>query len=164
MTSQDLAARIARLEAIREIEELRYRYFRAVDGKDYDYFRECFVSGPASLSYGPMGTFHSADEVVAAFRGAYLEQQDGAYLVQHMHHAVHPTIDVLSPDEAVGQWTLRFRDINLRQRTESVMSGAYRDRYVKVDGRWRVAQQDFSVLWMLIKPLPDEAAVHGLAP
>ena len=155
--------RIAGLEAIRQIEELKYRYLRAVDGKNFDEFRECFVTEGGSFGYGPMGTFSSVDELLAVFNAYFLGRNDeGNYFIFDMHHAMHPTIELRSDTEAVGEWTLRFREVNTRDRVEMINAGSYRDVYVKVDGRWRVQQQEFSILWMISQPLPDGTDVLPL--
>lgn len=166
MTRQGLSLeqRIARLETMQELEQLKYRYLRAVDAKDYEVFRECFVEGAGSFSYGPMGHFYSADEAIQAFTDNYLGEQDGDYVSRQMHHAVHPELELLSETEATGRWMLRFRATERLHGVESIMCGSYDDRYVLVDGQWRIQQQHFTMLWMLVKPLPADAAIHGVTP
>ncbi|MGJ3507223.1 nuclear transport factor 2 family protein [Enemella sp. A6] len=155
-----LEARIARLEAIRDIEELKHRYLRAVDARNFDEFRECFVTEGASLGYGPMGHFNSVDELLQVFNAYFLSKDDdGNHIVYDMHHAVHPDIEIISDTEATGRWTLRFREVNTRDRVEVINCGTYTDRYVKVDGRWRIQEQEFSILWMFSQPLSDDATV-----
>lgn len=165
MTSQDLTLeqRIARLEAIQELEQLKYRYLRAVDAKQYESFKDFFTS-EGSFNYGPMGHYYSPEETTQAFRDGYLAVQDGDYVTRQMHHAVHPELTMLSDTEATGQWMLRFRSTDRAQGAEMVMCGSYDDRYVKVDGQWRIQQQHFTMLWMLMKPLTEQAIIHGVTP
>lgn len=153
---QTLEQRIARLEAIEEIRRLKHRYLRACDLKQPEVFRECFVAVGASIDYGPrVGRFEDADGIAEVYRRVALERHDGHYTVLDMHHAMHDTIDVLSPTEATGQWTLRFRQVDRRAGTERVSAIEYDDRYEVEDGRWRIRSCHVRVLWTLSRPLPE---------
>lgn len=155
-TEESLEQRVARLEAINDIEQLKHRYLRACDAKDAEGFKACFVPQGADLDYGPLGVFETVDDLVGIFMKIALEQDDkGQFIILDMHHGMHPTIEFASDTEASGAWTLRFRQLNLRDRTEHVMSGNYEDRYVNVDGEWKIQKQYFHVLWSLTKPLPE---------
>ncbi|MEU6658487.1 nuclear transport factor 2 family protein [Streptomyces sp. NPDC046821] len=153
--SLGLEERIARIEARQDIEELKYRYLRACDHKDPEGFRACFVAEGADIDYGELGAFATVDELVGLFRQIALARGDEGHLVLDMHHGVHPQISFVSPTEATGRWTLRFRQLNLVERTERVMCGEYDDRYVVEDGAWRLAKHHFRSLWSLTRPLPE---------
>ena len=60
--------RLAALEDIEAIKNLKHRYFRACDAKDADTLRSCFVAAGARLDYGPLGRFDDADQLAAVFR------------------------------------------------------------------------------------------------
>ena len=48
----NLEQRLARLEAIEAIRQLKARYFQACDRKDPGAVRECFLPGAIDLRYG----------------------------------------------------------------------------------------------------------------
>ncbi|MFE1953414.1 nuclear transport factor 2 family protein [Streptomyces sp. NPDC059524] len=150
-----LAERVARIEARQEIEELKYRYLRACDHKDPEGFRACFVREGADIDYGELGAFATVDQLVDLFRQIALARDEQGHRVLDMHHGVHPEITFRSPTEATGRWTLRFRQLNLVDRTERVLCGEYDDRYVVEDGAWRLARHHFRSLWSLTRPLPE---------
>ena len=49
-----LEQRIARLEALEAIRELKHRYLNACDLKDVAAIRDCFAQGPVLIDYGPL--------------------------------------------------------------------------------------------------------------
>lgn len=157
--AQQLAVRLARLEERERIRELKHRYLRACDAKDATAMRACFVDGPADLDYGPLGSFTRADDLVAVFESIALERVEDGYRVLDMHHTVHDRIDLDGPEEARGTWTLRFRQLDRAQWTETLAAIEYDDRYVRRDGSWRIAACRASLLWSLIRPLPQDAVV-----
>ena len=160
-TAPDLAARITRLEAIAAITALKHRYFRACDAKDPAGFRDCFLAAGAELDYGSLGA-HDADGMAAVFTSIALRRVDGKPVVLDMHHGVHPDITVHDDTTASGRWTLRFRQLNLLARTETVATGEYADEYRVEDGQWKIARCTFTQLWSLTRPLSEDAQVENL--
>lgn len=152
----ELEARIARLEAVEAIRTLKHRYLRACDAKRPDEFRNCFVTKGAVIDYGPrMGKFEDADGIAEVFSRIALQRVEGKLVIFDMHHAVHADIEILADGEARGQWTLRFRQVNLVSRTEQVSAIEYADRYVIEDGEWRIRSCEVSTLWTLTQPLAE---------
>lgn len=152
----ELVERIARLEAIESIKTLKHRYLRACDAKRPEDFRSCFVKKGAIVDYGPrIGKFEDADGIAEVFSRLALQRVEGKVIILDMHHALHADIEILSEDEARGQWTLRFRQVNLAKRTEQVSAIEYADRYVIEDGEWRIRSCEVTVLWTMWQPLAD---------
>lgn len=159
-TTPTLEQRIARIEARQAIEDLKYRYWRACDGKQPDLFRECFVKEGADLDYGALGKFATPEDLTAIFDRLALAKADGKHVVYDMHHGLHPHIEFVSDTEATGAWTLRFRQLNLNAGTEKVLCGEYEDRYVVEDGRWKLQKHHFHLLWSITRPLPEGFVVE----
>lgn len=163
----DLAERIARLEAIEEIKALKHRYLRACDAKDPEGFRACFIASGASIDFGRLGRFDDADGIVKVFESIALRQVDGRNVILDMHHALHPDITVhgvslwgddppqppgFRSGRASGRWTLKFRQVNLLDDTETVSTGEYDDEYVIEDGRWKMSKCHFHRHWSITRP------------
>lgn len=161
METRSLEARISALEAIEQIKALKYRYLRACDRKDPDAFRECFVAEGAFIDYGPrIGRFNDADGIAEVFRRLALRRVGGRYVIYDMHHAMHPVIELVGDGQATGAWTLRFRQVDLDERTERISAIEYDDRYEIENGQWRIRSCQVSVLWTLIQPLPEGFAIQ----
>ncbi|WP_396454126.1 nuclear transport factor 2 family protein [Actinomadura sp.] len=159
MASPDIAARIARLEAIEDIKALKHRYLRACDAKDPEEFRACFIASGASIDYGRLGAFDDADGIAEVFARIALQKTDGGYAVLDMHHAMHPDITVHGETAASGRWTLKFRQVNLVDRTETVAAGEYDDEYVIEDGRWKMSKCHFHRHWSITRPIGPDCRV-----
>ena len=139
----DLAAleqRIAALEDIEAIKRLKYRYFRASDGKDAETFRDCFAAGEIVIEYGRIGSYRNRDDLTQVFSD--LACQD--HIVE-MHHAQNPDIELLDENRARGIWSLYYYMINTRDKNAVQLGGVYKDEYIRTDGGWRMACSAFEV-------------------
>lgn len=154
-----LAKRVAEIEARQQILDLKYRYFRAADGKDADGFRACFVAEGARISFSALGDFGDADALTKIYRDIALEKVDGQYNVLDMHHGFHPVITITGEGQAEGEWTLRYRKVDRRERTLQVSALEYRDTYVVEDGQWKIASTQATELWSVVTRLDDSAQV-----
>lgn len=153
--SDDVAARLWRLEQLEAIKALKHRYLRACDAKRPDEFRGCFVAQGASIDYGPrIGRFEDADGIAEVFRRIALQQVGDKFVILDMHHAFHPDIELLGESEARGRWTLRFRQVNLTEGTQQVSAIEYDDHYRVEEGRWLISSCHVSTLWSMTEPLP----------
>ena len=159
MDERSVEQRLADLERIDAIKALKYRYWRACDGKDPDAFRACFVSTGASIDFGPLGRFDDADRLTDIFRRIALHEVDGKHVILDMHHGFHPDIVLHSDTEASGAWTLKFRQVDLLKRTETVSSGEYDDTYRLEDGGWRMSRCHFTTRWSITRPLAQDTVV-----
>ncbi|RMI31239.1 nuclear transport factor 2 family protein [Nocardia stercoris] len=155
----DLAQRIDALEQIRAIEQLKYRYWRACDAKDPAAFRDCFVRSGARIDYGPLGAFDDVEPMVAIFTRIALHTVDGRHQILDMHHGMHPEITLTGEYTATGRWTLRFRQINLVEQTETLSTGEYDDEYRIEDGLWRMSTCHYTPTWSVTRPLPTGTVI-----
>lgn len=120
------------LEAIRA---LKARYFRLLDTKDWDGFRELFTTDVVMDTRESGG---SLDEGVDAFLEMLVPTLEGAVTVHHGHT---PEIELTSPTTATGIWAMEDR---IRFPEGGVVHtlhgwGHYHETYEKVGGGWRIA-------------------------
>lgn len=123
MTEADLAE-------IEAIKQLKARYCRFLDTKDWTAWRTLFADDFLSDTSQAGGkVIEGADEFVAFTRKSLRNQA-----TVHQVHA--PEIELISPTTARGVWALedvvRFGPgVNLRG------YGHYHETYEKIDGQWR---------------------------
>jgi len=130
----DLAALVREERDVREICQLKYRYLRTLDSKDWDGFEACFVP-EATGDYNGL-VFDDRAALVA-----YMRENLGEGLVT-MHQAHHPEIEV-DGDTATGRWYLYDRVIV--EAFSFMLEGAafYSDRYVRTPDGWRVSHTGY---------------------
>lgn len=128
------------LVAYRELEELKFRYLRCLDEKDWDGFAELFTPD-ATAVYGTRLAFTGPGEIVS-----FMEENLGPTMIT-VHQVHHPELAV-DGDQATGTWALMDKVIMTEHRF--VLEGAsfYRDRYERGDdGRWRIAHTGYERIY-----------------
>ncbi|WP_132994265.1 nuclear transport factor 2 family protein [Gordonia zhaorongruii] len=126
---------------LRDIEELKYRYLRAVDTKDWDGL-ERTLTEDVRTDYGTKvkGTplvFTDRASVLAYFRKA----MSGTMITEH--RVDHPIIRI-DGDTATGTWYLQDRVIVPDYDVMIIGAAFYRDTYRRAgDGDWRISSTGY---------------------
>jgi hypothetical protein len=129
----DAAETLLELEAIKQ---LKYRYWRTLDTKQWDEFATCFTTD-ATADYGPKLVFTGRDAIVDFMRTAM-----GPGLIS-MHHGHHPEI-TLDGDRATGIWYLQDQ-VFVPEHSFALMGAAlYADRYVRVGDTWLIEHTGYT--------------------
>lgn len=129
---------LARLIAIEEIKNLKARYFRCVDTKDWSGLRSVFTDDavleiPENFE-NPFGPDDFVEMVAAALANAV-----------SVHHGHMPEIEILSDDRARAIWAMNDLllfppgDAGLVGACSIVGDGHYHETYQRADGNWRIA-------------------------
>ncbi len=144
--------------AIENIHQLKARYFRCMDTKDWPGFAEVFapnatidVNEDLGGSAGDeAGITRGNQQIADAVRG-FVDD------VLTVHHGHMPEIEITSPTTARGVWAmedmLRWPDGAPMRELHGY--GHYYETYEKVDGRWRIASLRLSRLRVDIDPADD---------
>jgi hypothetical protein len=132
-TMDELERRIRTLEDIEAIKQLKYRYWRYLDLKDWDAMALQFAPH-ATVSYsGGKYAFNGVTAIMNFLRTS-LGRDSGSVTIHHGHH---PEIEITSDTTANGTWALYNYMFN-EPRQRGVRIGAYYyDRYVRIGGEWR---------------------------
>ena len=122
------------MDDITAISQLKYRYLRTLDTKDWDGFRDCFLPD-ATGDYNGL-VFADRDALVS-----YMKENLGAGLLT-MHQVHHPEIAV-DGDVATARWYLQ--DKVIVPAFSFMLEGAafYSDRYARTPDGWRVAHTGY---------------------
>ena len=142
------------LLVIHAIQQLKHRYLRCLDQKDWDTLRNCFAED-AQASYGGGAKELSGRDAIMAF----LTESMGSEGMLTSHRCTQPEIDLVGPGEATGIWALE--DVVIHQDFGVTIHGAsfYEDRYVKVDGSWVIASTGYKRTYEELWP---RASLEGL--
>ena len=125
---------IERLVAKDEITQLKARYFRCIDTKDWAGIAACFV--PEATATYPTKECADRDAILA-----FLTESLTPDLVT-MHHGHHPEIRI-DGDRATGTWYLH--DQVYAPAHDFALEGAalYDDRYVRTSAGWRMSHTGY---------------------
>jgi SnoaL-like domain len=123
-----------KMDDIEAIKQLKARYFRLMDTKDWDGFREVFTSDVVvDVSGEGAGVFEGVDDFLAMLIPTLAE-------VSTVHHGHMPEITLTSETTATGIWAMEDQ---LWWPEGSPLSslhgyGHYHETYERIDGGWRI--------------------------
>lgn len=138
----------AETEAIRQ---LKYRYFRHLDCKQFDAMMELFADD-STTSYDNGRHACTGKAAIRAFFDKGLA--DPGVLSQH--HGHHPEITLLDVSRATGVWYMDDTVLMPAQRRRIRGNGIYWDEYLKVDGQWKILHTGYERIWETQEVLPDD--------
>jgi uncharacterized protein (TIGR02246 family) len=133
------------MDDVEAIKQLKARYFRTMDTKDWAGMREVFTDDvvmDTSEAGGNLVT--GADEFLE-----FLVPTLGDSVT--VHHGHMPEIELTSPTTATGVWALEDT-IVFENGTRLHGFGHYHETYRKADGRWRIASSKLTRLHVDITP------------
>jgi hypothetical protein len=117
-----------------QIRQLKYRYLRTLDTKQWDEFEDCFLP-EVTADYNGLAFADRAELV------GYMRANLGPAIVT-MHHVHHPEIAV-DGDTATGRWYLHDQVISAEYEFKLEGAAFYEDRYVRTDAGWKVAHTGY---------------------
>ena len=125
-----------KLMAIEEIRQLKARYFRCLDTKDWDGFAAVFAAQgvldhrSAEMDHAVTGAQAIADSVAEAVRDAIT-----------VHHGHMSEIEVLSPTSARGIWAMEDKLWWPEGFPIKAIHGYghYHEEYECVEGEWKIS-------------------------
>jgi hypothetical protein len=121
-----LERRIAKIEDLENIRELRNRYHQYVNNDKFSSFPELFTED-AVMKYGELATWVGVDSIDGFFRR--LPEQ-----TPFIKHFIHN--HMVSIDGDVGQGESYFEAKYAAQGRSFRVGGRYLDEYRRVNGRW----------------------------
>ena len=142
------------LEAIELIKQLKARYFRFIDTCDLAGLKTVFTEDAEAYFKGGHYEFtlNGWAELEKFYKDSFTPTKFG------MHTGHHPEITV-EGDTATGIWYLQDIFINLEENITISGSALYDDRYVKVDGVWRIAYTGYKRLLEQMEKRDDRIQV-----
>ena len=121
---------LAQLADIEAIKQLKARYFRCMDSRDWSGLANCFIADLSADFRGAPGDLVEGRDNYMAYLQAALEN------AQTVHHGHTPEIELVGDNEATGVWAMYdlvdMPGIMLRG------WGHYHERYRKEKGNWYI--------------------------
>lgn len=144
MTPDDLVE----IEAIKQV---KYRYLRAVDTRDWDLLATTLTDDATSAYSSGKLSYQGRDAIIEFLRTSMPEKE---MLTSHKVH--HPEIELTGPDTATARWGLEDVVIILSAGMNLRGAAYYEDQMVKVDGQWRIAHTGYRRLYEEMSLRKDE--------
>ncbi|MGD9598379.1 MAG: nuclear transport factor 2 family protein [Steroidobacteraceae bacterium] len=146
---EELERQVRVLRDIEEIKRLKHAYFRCIDTVNLEELRglthpevtTCYVGGSYRLELADREEF--IEMIASSFHAECVAR----------HNGHHPEIEVTSETEASGTWYLHDDFLNLREMIRTEGTAIYRDRYLKVDGRWLIRHQSYERIFERVEPI-----------
>jgi hypothetical protein len=129
----ELDRRLRRLEDVEAIKQLKYRYWRHLDLKQWDALAQCFADD-ATVCYSSGKYEFAGVSAIMKFLSESLGTARGSVTIHQGHH---PEIELLSATRARGTWALYNYMFNIKQNRGIRIGAYYEDEYVKLDGTWK---------------------------
>ncbi|MGN6723698.1 MAG: nuclear transport factor 2 family protein, partial [Marmoricola sp.] len=149
------------LAAIEEIRQLKYRYFRTLDLKDWDAFGDC-LSEDIVARYGTQAMDKPIHYNTRADVVSFMRENLGTGIIT-MHIASHPEITV-DGDNATASWG--FEDTVIVPDFKVIIRGAgyYNDKYRReADGKWRISGTEYQRVYEAMTSLDDTPSFKLIA-
>ena len=136
------------LITIHEIQQLKYRYLRTLDLKEWDDFGQTLAED-IDATYGTRLEFQGRQAVVDYMSSSL----PGSIITLHQCH--HPEITV-DGDSAVGTWYLEDKVLVTDQRLMLTGASFYTDTYRRAEGGWQIAKTTYIRTFEAIESLPAD--------
>lgn len=125
----------SRLEDLRAIENLKYRYLRSLDTKDWTTFAST-LTDDVTGNYGEGLAFSDREELVG-----YMRANVGPAVITE-HRVAHPEIEI-DGDTAHGRWYLQDRVIVAEFSFMLIGAAFYDDTYRRTADGWRISSTGY---------------------
>jgi hypothetical protein len=139
----ELERRIRRLEDIESIQQLKHRYWRHLDLKQWDALGALFVPAATACYSSGKYEFKGVGAIMGFLREA-LGRERGSVTIHHGHH---PEIELTGETTATGTWALYNYMFNAKQNRGIRIGAYYDDRYLKTAEGWKIAHIGYTTLF-----------------
>ncbi|RAY12977.1 DUF4440 domain-containing protein [Actinomadura craniellae] len=133
------------MDDIEAIKQLKARYFRTMDTKDWAGMRQVFTDDVVIDTVDSGGSvIEGADAFMAFLRQTLADQTT-------VHHGHMPEIELTSATTATGIWAMEDL-IQWADGGELRGYGHYHETYRKIDGTWRIASSKLTRVRLDLTP------------
>jgi len=155
----DPVQRLVELEAIKQ---LKGRYMRCVDTKDWDGLAATFAPDACCEYSDGKFRFEGRDAIIG-----FLSESLGSTEIATMHQSHTPEIEITGEATARGTWYFEDVVINPGAVSERMPNGTmlhgtgiYHDEYRKLDGEWKIALTGYERIFEYLQPRDPDARLR----
>jgi hypothetical protein len=127
---------LAELYDLEQLRQLKYRYLRHLDLKEWDQLERLFTPDATATYADGAYACNSRDQIIE-----FLREVLGPAMVT-MHQCHHPELKVRG-NRAIGRWYLQDTVHMMEHRLTLEGSAFYEDRYLRTEGGWRIAHTGY---------------------
>ncbi len=151
----DMNPEVASLLEIEAIKQLKYRYVRFLDQKQWDEMREILTEDAVASYAGGKLHFEGASEILD-----FMVKSMGADTFHSSHRVHHPEIELTGPTTATGLWAMD--DVVILTDWEVTIRGSayYSDEYRKVDGVWKIDKTGYKRIYEEMESRSDQRGLR----
>ena len=142
---------VTRLEEIEAIKLLKYRYMRCIDQKGWQEMETLFTPNATCSYSGGKYKFDGRDAIMK-----FLTESMARPTFLSSHRVHHPEIELTSATTATGRWALEDWVIDEQHGITIHGAAFYEDRYVKVDGEWKIEHTGYERMYEEMQPRADD--------
>jgi ketosteroid isomerase-like protein len=147
---------MSNLDELEAIKQLKYRYLRFLDTKQWEALGALLTHDCATSYDSGRFSCNGRAEVIA-----FLEKSMGSHAVLSKHHVHHPELELLNARSARGVWYLEDTVFDYRNKLRVDGTALYFDRYRKnSDGSWRIAHTGYQRIWYRAEKLDDSRVLE----
>jgi hypothetical protein len=127
---------LAELYDLEQLRQLKYRYLRHLDLKEWDQLERLFTPDATATYADGAYACNNRDQIIE-----FLREVLGPTMVT-MHQCHHPELKVRG-NRAIGRWYLQDTVHMMEHRLTLEGSAFYEDRYLRTDSGWRIAHTGY---------------------
>lgn len=138
-----------------QIKELKARYFRGLDTKDWELFSSTLADDVKGRYSGGQLSFDGKEPLVG-----FMQENLSIGTVVTMHHGHHPEITINDDGSTgTGVWYLQDMVIDLVGKTRLYGAAIYKDEYRKENGEWLISKTGYDRTFEFVEPLGEKHVV-----
>ena len=152
---------VKQLEEIEAIKQLKYRYMRCIDQKLWKEMETCFTPSATCSYSGGKYSFAGRDAIMK-----FLTESMARATFLSSHRVHQPEIELTSETTATGTWALEDWVIDEQHGITIHGAAFYEDRYVKVNGAWKIQHTGYERTFEEMAPRKEQGwriTQHGFA-
>ncbi|MBP2456000.1 nuclear transport factor 2 family protein [Mycolicibacterium lutetiense] len=150
-------------ESVEAIKQVKYRYLRALDTKNWDEFATTLAEDIVADYGASLGEDHRFTDRASLVD--YMRSSLSAGVISE-HRVTHPEITMTGPDSASGIWYLQDRVIVPEHSLMLIGAAFYQDRYRRTSDGWKISATGYQRTYeatVSLSDLPSFAVTPGNA-